>query len=503
METSQSQGPVPVTDPAQSKEPPLPIKECQASETDSNINLVTWDGEDDPDNPKNWSFKMRWRMTAIASTFAFISPISTSMTAPALSTIAKDLHIHHAFEQTMSLSIFLLAYAFGPLFSAPMSEVYGRRVILQGFNLIYLAFNTACGFAQTGPQLIVCRFFAGFGGSAASVIASGILGDLWRKEERGLSVSIYTMVTLLGPTLGPLLGGFITQYSSWRWTFWSVSIADGLFQLIATFFFQETYAPVLLGRKAARLRKETGNTSLRTKWEEDDLSLRKKLRVACTRPYILLATQPIFQVLTLYISYLFGLVYLALATFAELWTTQYRQSISIAGLNYLGLAVGYIIGTQSCAMLIGIVYRRLVAGNNATAQPEFRLPLLLPGALMVPVGLLWYGWSAQHHLHWIMPDIGIALFAIGVKYGTQCTQLYALDVYPTYAASASAGAQSLRSLAGFTFPLFAPYLYDKLHYGWGNSVLALVGFVIGVPAPILLWIYGPALRRRSQYATGV
>ncbi|KAJ5885103.1 MFS general substrate transporter [Penicillium taxi] len=337
METPRSQGAGPAADPDQSKEAP-PIKECPPSETDSSINLM----EDD-------SHRLNLCL-----------PISTSMTAPALTTIAQDLHIHHAFEQMMSLSIFLLAYAFGPLFSAPMSEVYGRRIILQGFNLIYLAFNTACGFAQTGPQLIVCRFFAGFGGSAASVIASGILGDLWRKEERGLSVSIYTMVTLMGPTLGPLLGGFIT------------------------------YRPTTQGDQQHLSSDQMGGRGPEPTQE---------------------------AVLTLYISYLFGLVYLALATFAEIWTTEYYQSISIASLNYLGLTVD-------------------------TAQPEFRLPLLLPGALMVPIGLLWYDWSAQHHLHWIMPGIGIALFAIGVKYGTQCTQLYALDVYPTYAASASAGAQS-------------------------------------------------------------
>ena len=86
------------------------------------------------------------------------------MTAPALETIGHDLKIHQAFEQSLTLSVFVLAYAFGPFLAGPLSEIYGRRPVLQLFNLIYLAFNTACGFARTGPQLIVCRFFAGFGG---------------------------------------------------------------------------------------------------------------------------------------------------------------------------------------------------------------------------------------------------------------------------------------------------------------------------------------------------
>ena len=339
--------------------------------------------------------------------------------------------------------------------------------------------------------------------SAATAIGGGVLGDVWRPEERGLSVSIYTLITLLSPTIGPLLGGFITQYSSWRWAFWAISILGGVIQLMATLFFRETFAPVLLGRKAERLRNETGNARLRTKWERPDRTFTKIATAGLARPFILLATQPILQCLALYIAYIFGLVYLALTTFSDLWTDQYHESISISGLNYLALAFGYIIGTQTCTRLLDRIYKHLKeTRGNGLGQPEYRLPLLLPGTLLIPIGLLWYGWSAQHHLHWIMPDIGAAIFAVGVKYGLQCTQLYALDVYTTYAASASAGSLFLRSLAGFAFPLFAPYLYQRLDLGWGNSVLALIALVIGLPTPFLLWFYGPSLRKRSTYAVG-
>lgn len=195
-------------------------------------------------------------------------------------------------------------------------------------------------------------------------------------------------------------------------------------------------------------------------------------------------------------------MYLALATFPDVWRSKYHESISISGLNYLSLAIGYIIGTQSCSKLIDITYKRLQQRHNGIGKPEYRLPVLIPGSLLVPIGLLWYGWSAQHNLHWIMPNIGSAIFAAGVKYGLQCTQVYALDVYPTYAASASAASSSMRSLAGFAFPIFAPYMYDRLGYGWGNSVLALIAVVIGLPAAVGLWYFGPSLRRRSKYAAG-
>ncbi|KAF2152216.1 MFS multidrug transporter [Myriangium duriaei CBS 260.36] len=465
--------------------------------------LVTWDGPDDPLNPKNWPFRKRWAITAIASSFTFVATISTSMTAPALDSIASDLKMHNDYERFLSFSIFVLAYAFGPFVAGPASEMYGRRYVLQLMNLGFLAFNTGCGFAQTATQLIVCRFFAGFGGCAGTVIGAGILGDIWRKEERGKSVALYTMVTLLSPTLGPVLGGFITQYSSWRWSFWAVSITGTIFQVVASFFFRESFPPIILGRKATELRHSTGNEAFHTKWERPDRTMLRVTAAAFIRPFKMLVTQPIVIVLALYISYAFGLIYLVLSTFAGLWTVKYHQNISIGGLHYLALAIGYVIGTQSCTRLIDIVYHRLTSSHGAgVGRPEYRLPILLPGTLVLGTGMLLYGWSAENHLFWIIPDIGMVLVGIGSKYVLQCTQLYALDVYPTYAASASAASMFLRSLCGFAFPLFAPYMYNSLGYGWGNTVLAFIAIFIGLPVTILLWIYGPNLRKRSTYASG-
>lgn len=111
------------------------------------------------------------------------------------------------------------------------------------------------------------------------------------------------------------------------------------------------------------------------------------------------------------------------------------------------------------------------------AKPEHQLSVLTPGSLVVPVELLWYGWAAQDHLHWAMPDVVAAIFAMC---GLQCIQSYTIDVYPTYAAAAGAASLPMRSLAGFAFPILAPYLYDGLGYEWGNSVLALVALVVGL-----------------------
>jgi multidrug resistance protein len=424
------------------------------------------------------------------------------MIAPALDAISRDLDIPNAIEQALTLSIFVLAYAVGPLFLGPMSEMYGRVPVLQLSNLIYLFFNLGCGLAQTRAQMTAFRFLAGLGGSAPLAIGGGVLGDLFTAEQRGRAMSIYSLTPLLGPAVGPIAGAFIAQRTSWRWIFHSTTIADAVIQLIGLFLLRETYAPVLLSRKRARLVRETGNSALHTQYDRPDRTVSQTLRTAMTRPFRLLGTQVIVQVLALYMMFLYGQLYLQLSTFPRLWETKYGESVEIGGLNYIALGIGLFLGAQICAPLQDRIYAALKKREAVSVgRPEFRIPMMVPGAILVPVGLLIYGWSAQYQTHWIVPDIGVALFAAGTIIGFQCIQGYLVDTYTLYAASAVGAATVLRSLAGFCFPLFGPYMYEKLDYGWGNTTLALLAIVIGWPAPILLWKYGELLRKKSPVGT--
>ena len=203
-------------------------------------------------------------------------------------------------------------------------------------------------------------------------------------------------------------------------------------------------------------------------------------------------------------AYLYGLVYLVISSFSALYTSgeYYKESTEIAGLHYIALAIGYFLGAQITSRFNDWLYSRLKKKNNGKGIPEFRVPVMIPCAIFLPVGFFWYGWSAQARLLWIMPDIGVAIVAISTICGYQAIQTYVIDSYTKYAASAVASITFLRSIAGFAFPLFAPNLYDGLGYGWGNSLLAFVAIAIGAPAPWLFWKYGAQLRNKSQYAAG-
>lgn len=201
-------------------------------------------------------------------------------------------------------------------------------------------------------------------------------------------------------------------------------------------------------------------------------------------------------------AYLYGLMYLMLSTYYKLWTVKYQEPINIGSLNYIALGIGYFLGSQICAPINDRIYLWLKHRNNDVGKPEFRVPLMFLGSTFMPVGLFWYGWNAQYQTHWILPNIGAALFSAGSIICFQCMQAYIVDSYTRYAASGIAAAVVLRSLAGFGFPLWAPYMFKKLDYGWGNSLLGFVGIAIGIPAPFLLWIYGERLRASSQFAAG-
>jgi multidrug resistance protein len=427
------------------------------------------------------------------------------MVAPALPSIGHDLKIASSLELALSMSIFVLAYAVGPLIWGPLSEIYGRVVILQCTNAFYLCFNLGCGLAQTKSQIFIFRFLAGLGGSAPLALGGGVLSDLFTAEQRGQAISVYSLTPLLGPAVGPIAGGYIAEKASWRWVFHATTITDVLIQLMGMFFLQETYAPVLLAQKKKRLIKETGNSSLHTEYDHPDRTLTKTLSTALTRPFRLLATQIIVQVLALYMMYLYGTMYLVLSSFPTLWVNTYGQGTGTSGLNYISTGIGFFLGAQICAPLQDRIYaylKRRYVPNNGPGRPEFRVPIMIPGAVLVPAGLLIYGWTAQFHTHWIGPNIGAAVFCMGAIIGFQCIQGFLVDAYTRYAASAVGAATVLRSLAGFGFPLFAPSLYERLDYGWGSTVLAAAAVVLGWPSPILLWKYGEVLRKKSPFAAG-
>lgn len=311
-------------------------------------------------------------------------------------------------------------------------------------------------------------------------------------------MGLYTLGPMLGPVIGPIAGGFIAKYSTWRWVFWSTSAAAVAVQVVGMVWLVESHPATLLRRKRDRLAEETRNDKLHT--DEKVESLPAKLGHALVRPLRMFTTQPIVACIAVYMAVLFGTTYLMFATFPEIWTGWYGESQDIGGLNYLSIAIGSFVGLFLNIKFVDRIYKNLKVKNGGVGQPEFRMPCMAVGSVITTIGLFWYGWSIQGRAHWIMPNMGALIFTAGTISCLQGMQTYIVDSYQTYAASAMAACAILRSLAGFAFPLFAPYMYDALGYGWGTSVIAFISIGIGWAAPFFFWFLGPKLRAMSKYA---
>lgn len=259
-------------------------------------------------------------------------------------------------------------------------------------------------------------------------------------------------------------------------------------------FLRETNEAILLNRKAARLREETGNTKLYLR-TASKLTPRQTVIRAVLRPTKMLIFSPIVLLFSLYTAFVFGLIFLLFATFPTVFETNYGFSTQMSGLAYLGLGIGMFLGI--------IIFRRLSdrvskgkEEKSGESRPEMRLLLMVWFSPVTPIGFFWYGWSAEEQTHWIVPILGTFLIGFGAFFIILATQIYFVDTFgPEAAASALAANTVVRNLFGAFIPLAASSLYDKLGLGWGNSVLGFICLAF-VPIPSLFLRYGARLRKR-------
>jgi multidrug resistance protein len=404
------------------------------------------------------------------------------------------------------VSVYVLGFAAGPMLFAPLSEIYGRNIVYHICNAGFIAFTIGCALAPTLNALIAFRFLSGVFGSCPITNGGGSIADMIEQEHRGAAMAVFSIGPLLGPIIGPVAGSFLADAEGWRWDFWLLVIVAGFLAVVMLFSMKETYAPVIIERKAARLRKETGNPNLRSKLDVG-LSPRDYFARGIVRPFKMLIFSPISIIFALYISVVYGYLYLMFTSITEVFQRYYGFSAGTVGLVYLGLGVGSLIGVGyfSVASDRSIKKRAAKADAEADAEgkpregmkPEYRLPPLVYGAFFLPAGLFIYGWTAEYHTHWIVPILGTAVIGVGNLIIFMALQMYLVDAFTIYAASALAANAVVRSIAGAVLPLAGLTMYANLGIGWGNSVLGFIAAAM-LPVPFLIIKYGEYLRKRFE-----
>ncbi|KAK0271390.1 hypothetical protein LTR91_025323 [Friedmanniomyces endolithicus] len=461
-------------------------------------NIVDWSGPDDPENPMNFTATVKWGNIAVLSAMTFLTPLASSMFAPGVPELLKDFGTNNQAVATFVVSVYLLGFAAGPIVIAPLSELYGRLMIYHVCNVGFIVFTVACALATDMNMLIAFRFLAGAWGISPITNGGGTIADLMPAEKRGGAMAIWAIGPLLGPVIGPVCGGFLAEAKGWRWIFWVIAIATGAVTIAGFLFMRETYAPVILERRAKRLRKETGNPDLRSKLAID-LPPKTLFLRAIVRPTKLLFLSPICALMSLYMAVVYGILYLLFTTFTFVFEENYHFSGSTVGLVYIGCGVGNLLGLAIIGKASDPIMKHLAKKySDGKIKPEYRLPVLMYAGPFIPVGLFIYGWTAQYHVQWAVPILGTLFVGIGLIAAFMAINTYLVDTFGRYAASAMAANTILRSILGAVFPLFALQMYAKLGLGWGNSLIAFVALAL-CPIPFLFYRYGEKLRTHPKW----
>ncbi|KAF5009392.1 hypothetical protein FDECE_4383 [Fusarium decemcellulare] len=457
------------------------------SEKQQQDDMVPWDQS--PDNPQNWSKLKKSTNLGIVSILAFITPLESSVIVPGVPLLKEDFDETRRPVTSLVVSIFVLGFAFGPVLLSPLSELYGRRLLFNISNVVTLCFSIGSALAPDIASFIVFRFIAGSFGAGPMNIGGGSIADQVALSKRGFAMSIFFTGIFLGPVIGPVIGGFIAKSLGWRWVSWVMTIVKGVMAVVTFLFLSESHAPTIQRQKAKHNVQPPFDTP-----EEIKPSTKQVLLRSVARPMRMLIRSPIVTGLSLYLALIYGYLYLLFTTFSTVFPEQYGFGIDILGLAFLGLGVGCVVALVVLSWLSDWLQDRLTQ-KHGESKPEYRLLPIVLGIPLLPVGLFVYGWTAQYKVHWIVPIIFTGFTGAGLIFSFLPTQIYMVDAFTTYAASALAATSVVRSIVGGCLPIAGLPLYSALGYGWGNSLLGFIAIVVSI-APLLFWRYGETLRTK-------
>lgn len=469
-----------------------------ADEKDDSEFEVKWDGQDDQEDVRRWSLLHKWILVFILTIACTNMTALSSAWAMATPDIARDLHISIEVAE-LGLSFYLLGLCVGPLFLAPLSEIYGRQPMYIVGLVMFFAFQFCSAFANNIATSLIGRFFVSMGGSVFMSNVPGTFSDIFtNQKDLGLAMSLFTLGPFLGPGIGPTMSGFIVQHANYKWIFYTFIIWSFVEVSMIFTFVPETYTPVLLRRKARRLRKETQDDRFYAPMERMNKSVVRLVSTSCTRPIKLLFTEPMLLLLCFYTGFLIMIIYLFLVAFPMVYEQIYHFEVQYVGLSFVSIIIGMLLGASTFPFWSRL-HEKQVAKNNGKSLPEFRLPQMCAGSILTPIGLFIYAWTVYPSVPWIASIIGSTIFGVGCYMTLNSILVYTVEAYRTYAASATAANVFLRCFMSASAPLFGVQMLDAMGFHWGISLLAFVACALCPSAFILYW-YGEAIRRKSKNA---
>ena len=176
-----------------------------------------------------------WIIAATVAVAAFMEVLDTSIANVALPHIAGNLGASED-QGTWVLTSYLVSNAIILPAGAWASSVIGRKTFFLSCITLFTVSSFMCGLAPSLPILLIARVIQGIGGGGLQPMAQAIMADSFDEKRRGQAFALYALVAVLAPSIGPTLGGWITDNYSWRWIFY-INIPVGIlaFTLVTRF----------------------------------------------------------------------------------------------------------------------------------------------------------------------------------------------------------------------------------------------------------------------------
>lgn len=471
------------------------------SKTSDGTILVTWYTTDDPENPQNWSFWAKFNVVFQMYQYVIVVYMGSAIYAASGPQFMEIFGVSQSVS-SLGLGLYVLGYGFGPLFLGPISEIpaIGRNPPYMVSFLLFVIISIPTALVNDVPGFMFLRFLQGIFGSPCIATTGASLGDITNLFSLPYLMMGWAMAGFVGPALGPIIAGFSVVAEDWHWSMWELLWASGPSFMIFLLFLPETSTPTILYRRAHRLRKLTGNQSLKSESEiaQSQLSPSQIAYDALVIPWKINALDPAILFTSVYTGLVYAIFYSFFEVFPLVYIDIYSMNLGQMGLVFLSITIGVAIAGIFLFIFLHFYVnpRMRVKGYEG---PEQRLLPAVAGAFVIPVGLFMFGWTSRTSIHWIVPAIGAALISAGMISIMNSILLYVALAYPKYSASLFAGNDVVRSSIAFAGIMWSGPLFKNLGIGRGCSLLGglTIGCIIGI---LVLYFYGSNLRARSKFA---
>ncbi|KAF2257802.1 MFS general substrate transporter [Lojkania enalia] len=453
-----------------------PLEPTISSVSNHDMPDVTYTVTGDMDEIYNRFSEQRKKIiTAVLSFCSFLAPISSTTVLSAVPEVAETFQCDGSIIN-LSNAMYMLFMGLSPCFSGPFGNIYGRKWVSFASAVLFSAFSIGTALAPNLASFFIFRILTAFQGTAFLVIGSSVIGDIYKPTERGTALGWFMSGTLIGPALGPFIGGIIVTFRSWRDIFWVQTALAGTATLLVLFLQPET----IHNKRSEELKGLPGAKKARKMWQ-----WLNPFRIVRLYRYLNLLTVALAS------SSLVWNMYSLLTPIRYVLNPRFNLTSPLqSGLFYIAPGGGYLLGTFFGGRWADHIVKKYIK-KRGERIPEDRLRSCLTFmGIVVPACMLIYGWSVEKRKGGIaLPVIMMFLQGVAQLFCFPSLNTYCLDVMQQRSAEVVAGNYMLRYMFAAAGSAVCLPAIRKIGVGWFSTISAF--FLIGATlATYITTLYG-------------